>query len=344
MTQTVQSVRPNQSIPIVRGGFRATAKDAWEHFAPIYDLAPMQTTKKTSLFVNQSWIVSGMFFGEHALEANVVDHASKHMADTEHLIIAHRYVRGYSHGVSGGKPFSTLPGMVAIRDYSKPFKAYQSPCISQGVYFPRELIGYDARNDDPPFALGAKATITRVLNAEFDYIYDQFKSGAPSVDAARLKRLIACFSVAYKGENSSQDVRALAREALGDVIREFIEDNLGSPRLSTTLLLKEFGVSRATLYRIFEMDGGVRNYISTRRLVRSAIDLARRPTRRGEIARTAERWGFSSPANFNRAVKDYFGVKPGSMFQHSISQLEEKWHSQARSLALSKSKLWAHRV
>lgn len=317
MSSTVREEYPSR-MPVLKSGFRANAKDAWQQYAPIYDFAPVDQGKSDSLFINQSWFTSGLLFGEQALDANIINRTRQHFQDTDHLVTFHRYLSGYSHGLNDDKPFSTLPGMISVRDYSKSFRGYQSPCVSQGIYVPRDWVGFRPKADGSTHSFAENTMASRVINVELDYFFDILKRGATVLDSARLERLIACFTVALNGMEAKQDVRALARDAMSDVIRDFIEENLASARLSTSFLLGEFGVSRATLYRIFERDGGVRNYISTRRLIRSAIDLASTPTRRGEISRTAERWGFSSSASFNRAVKNYFGTAPGSMFEHPI--------------------------
>ena len=65
---------------------------------------------------------------------------------------------------------------------------------------------------------------------------------------------------------------------------------------------------------MFAPYGGVRNYIAHHRLVRAAYDLSARNTQRGEIARIAERWGFRSSLQFNRAIRGVFDTAPTELF------------------------------
>jgi AraC-like DNA-binding protein len=74
-------------------------------------------------------------------------------------------------------------------------------------------------------------------------------------------------------------------------ISRFIEANLVSRDLSVAKISSTFGLSRATLYRLFEPVGGVACYIRSRRLVRARND----PDRTDCLA------GFQSIAAFNRA-------------------------------------------
>lgn len=73
-----------------------------------------------------------------------------------------------------------------------------------------------------------------------------------------LQRLISCLKVAIHSPDQDGDIRRQARDAVADLIYAFIERHLDSPDLSIGFILKNFGVSRASLYRIFEAKGGVR--------------------------------------------------------------------------------------
>ena len=48
--------------------------------------------------------------------------------------------------------------------------------------------------------------------------------------------------------------------------QRYIDKHLDSPRLSADAIARCFGWSRATLYRLFEPDGGLMKYIQRRRL------------------------------------------------------------------------------
>ncbi|MEL7113396.1 MAG: hypothetical protein AAGK93_10740, partial [Pseudomonadota bacterium] len=72
-------------------------------------------------------------------------------------------------------------------------------------------------------------------------------------------------------------------------------------------------LSRATLYRMFEPLGGVRNYLMYRRAVAALFDLAEAKAERGSVLRVCERWNFSPPANFNRSIQRLFGNSPRAL-------------------------------
>ncbi|MEL7039958.1 MAG: helix-turn-helix domain-containing protein [Pseudomonadota bacterium] len=305
-------------INVEASGFQVSPKDAWQFYAPAYDYVPITHPCNTSLITNQVWSTPGCVFGQQTVSASLYDHTKKHVNETGYLVCVHRFISGGSFGLSGDHPYSTPPRTIGFRDYSTPYKGIQMPGVSQGIYIVADQIGFDPSRQDGQISYAEHTTFGRVLNAEFDHFFGHLNDGATALDLRRVKRLIACFTLAVNGPSASMDVRLQARNALHDTICDYIEQHLQSPDLTPTHLVRRFGVSRPTLFRMFEEDGGVRTYISRRRLLHAMIDLASNPTLRGQISNVAERWGYSSIPNFHRTIKSVFGVSPGSLFEHPV--------------------------
>ncbi len=98
-----------------------------------------------------------------------------------------------------------------------------------------------------------------------------------------------------------------------------IERSLHRP-ISPEKLSVALGLSRSTLYRLFEPLGGVRAYVQERRLRRSAADLFAPQHGRRRICDIAWAWGFASEAHFSRAFRQRFGVTPREARQGVGSQ------------------------
>jgi AraC-like DNA-binding protein len=101
-------------------------------------------------------------------------------------------------------------------------------------------------------------------------------------------------------------VRATARRAVCD----YIDRHLMDDRLSPESLPRQFKMSRATLYRLFEDEGGVAAYILGRRLDRCRALLAADVTGQQTIGEIAFGHGFASDAHFSRAFRRRFGMAP----------------------------------
>jgi AraC-like DNA-binding protein len=93
-------------------------------------------------------------------------------------------------------------------------------------------------------------------------------------------------------------------------IRRFIDRNLGSAELDVDMIAKNFGLSRASLYRLFEPIGGVAGYIRKQRLNRAYQDITTAEKADHRIGPIAYRLGFANINSFNRAFRDRYGVSP----------------------------------
>ena len=93
----------------------------------------------------------------------------------------------------------------------------------------------------------------------------------------------------------------------------FIERELFSARLTADRVCDVTGISRSSLYRLFETDNGVANYIRMRRLDALRSDLVDPSRRRQSVAQLAEARGFHNPSTLNRAFRRRFGCTPGEV-------------------------------
>jgi AraC-like DNA-binding protein len=90
----------------------------------------------------------------------------------------------------------------------------------------------------------------------------------------------------------------------------YIEGNLASRDLGVAKLAATFGLSRASLYRLFEPAGGVASFIRQRRLARARHELSAPGLHDRRIGPIAYQAGFRSVATFNRAFLAAYGETP----------------------------------
>lgn len=104
------------------------------------------------------------------------------------------------------------------------------------------------------------------------------------------------------------DVRVVQRTALFSQARRYIESCLHAPQLTPEMVLEASGLSRPTLYRLFEHEGGLAAYIRGRRLRMAAETLSSQPGR--PVSEIAYSLGFQSAAAFNHAFRRAFERSP----------------------------------
>lgn len=93
-------------------------------------------------------------------------------------------------------------------------------------------------------------------------------------------------------------------------IRRFIDRNLTSPHLDVDYIANQFGLSRASIYRVFEPIGGVAGYIRKSRLKRAFHEITAPEIADRRISQVAYHLGFSNVGTFNRLFLAMYGVSP----------------------------------
>lgn len=240
---------------------------------------------------------------------------SKRLALTPNGALAIQHVSSGSIAMDyESRSFVQRPGYISIIDLTRTFKASYQHAVGEIIFVPRELLGFSQSDRIEPALIATDSLQGKMLAEELHRFFkpkDEF-GDEHLFDANTLLHVVNSILSSQRHPSSDRVEWWRARNAL---IRAHIEENLGDLSLLPAQICNKFNLSRATLYRMFEVDGGVRRYIQDRRLYAAVWDLAEGGIHRGRLTEVAERWGFSSNANFNRAVKTVFGMPPGALFR-----------------------------
>ena len=289
-----------------------------QDMSELYTVDPMESAQNTGQFEVRRFLNPRGVITASTYDRQFMQVTKKHSGRIGNFIFVLRYLSGGALGQTNGAPLFYRPGDVMINDYARQYDGVHYASKVQGIYLEKEHLGLDCSAPLSRLDFPASSTMAKLLQHEMDGLYDPLLSGDKTLHLSRFERFISCVKMGIQRTPPDGDVRTRAREALKDLICEYIEQNVGSPELSTSTLLREFGVSRATLYRMFESENGVRNHIATRRLYRAVLDLSAAPKVRGKVHEVSERWGFSSDANFSRSVRRQFGTSPGMLFGAAV--------------------------
>ncbi|MEM7330252.1 MAG: helix-turn-helix domain-containing protein [Pseudomonadota bacterium] len=286
----------------------------------IFDVAPIKKGDSQNTFRVSSWFVDPITISNSRYTGMVARRGKWHVEEAGNQIHVHRYAMGRAAVETAGLPIQCDTGAITLLDYARPFNSIHSANDCESFFVPHAAINY--RPSDAPHApvYSASSSMGRLIGREMDDLLSQLRTGAKSVAADDIQRFLGCIEVAMSPETASETARSQARASLKRAIQAFIESRLGTGEICATCILQNFGVSRASLYRMFEAEDGVRTYINRRRLFRAVADLAKAPHQRGHIHKVCERWGFTSDASFNRMVKQNFGQTPGALFEMPIGR------------------------
>ena len=139
-------------------------------------------------------------------------------------------------------------------------------------------------------------------------------SALPSDSALGLGRattelLAACVRPSLERvEQSGRVIPDLLRHRVDHFIRQKLQD----PDLSPEQIARGVGLSRASLYRLFEAEGGVANHIRDERL-QVAYRLMLRSDEIRRVGEIGFELGFKTEAHFSRAFRAKYGASPSEV-------------------------------
>lgn len=306
--------RTTQTLDVNAVSYRGCLDGYAAIMAQMFQISPMSSQTPLPSNYAAAWQTDRFLLGIGESNPFARRHAIQETQNSGHLIEISRYLSGCELGTSGDRAIKRVPGPIYVVDQQHAYHTVVSQFKVERTFVPKAMLGLLPDELRPEQVITSSSPHGWMLHTCMDDLYQSVQQNDQAIDRDLADRFLALLKVNLGVHPQRGDVRRQFREALREQISDYIEQNLGDPHLATTTLLHSFGVSRATLYRMFEEDGGVRRYIMERRAIRAVLDLAAAPQKRGQGRRVSDRWGFSTQPNFNRAIRRHFGVPPGRLF------------------------------
>jgi AraC-like DNA-binding protein len=220
---------------------------------------------------------------------------------------------GISDMAVRASPRAVDPGSATIiaLDLGQPVRMRRDDCHVLSFFVPSTLA---AEVFPDPEALHARAL--RNETPLTDLIFDHVRAlgrdiarldanAAASAIRTSVELLVAAFG---KQAGLSGDARAAARAGMFGRARRYIQANLHNAELSPESVMQALQLSRPSIYRLFQHEGGLGAYIRHLRLRQAADELVRWP--QSGISEIAFRLGFASSSDFTRAFRRSYGMSP----------------------------------
>ena len=247
-------------------------------------------------------------------------------SNIDHIVIQ-QYTAGGYDGSTAMRPLRVRAGDICVLDLASTFETHALASETLNLIVPRNLILSSIANPEALHGLviPADTATARVIGQNLACMIDSLGT----MRASELRPMaLAATSLAralLRGalDETARAVASVAGPNLFD-LRQFIEDRLADPDLGVEQIAGVFGLSRATLYRLFEPLGGIASYIRRRRLHRAFLELTAhdgRPARIGELAR---RWHLGSDASFARSFRAEYGMAPSQARLVTGSRLQAR--------------------
>jgi AraC-like DNA-binding protein len=264
--------------------------------------------------VNSSvWLLDELLFSTFSAEANSVSRTRDLINLNPMPVLKVRMYRsGYSTVFDGERSAALGTGAVHFIDHDRPIRQISSDHEQISVFIPHHLIGYDPSRHRPWFSIGLDTPAGRLLETgllsafrELDTINTEDSRVLSAALIGLIRGTLSC------GLDSSID--ADVHSARLTAIKQYLDRRLGDPVLDANDVLRDFGISRTTLYRDFAESGGLQKYILERRLERAYKALSEAGPVRGIVQATSDRYGFSSLAYFSRCFRERYSVTPSAI-------------------------------
>jgi AraC-like DNA-binding protein len=290
----------------------AERHEAWSHrdwpsLAPAYRTVPLEPfdTEAASLRLGEVSVHYSQITGQRWTRDAKMMRSYDSDALTAVITLA-----GTARGVVGDRSFRSGPGSVHFSDLSLSSDHESTASRSLLIGVPRKMAEQSG--------LHVRSLHGSILNSGPAALLAPFLLGlrraAPSLaaeDGPRLGKAVLdllCVAAAAAGRDARPEPAGRHKAAMLAARRE-IEASLGSPSLNVASLCRRLGISRSTLHRLFEAEGGVQAYIRERRLEAARIALAD-PGNGEHIYAIAERLGFSDAAHLSRLFRERFDQSP----------------------------------
>jgi AraC-like DNA-binding protein len=217
---------------------------------------------------------------------------------------------GEARGIMGEKAFRTGAGCVQFTDLTQPSAHVSSASHTILCAVPRALAAQRGLDVSALHGLVLRSGAAAMLGPHLLGL----RRAAPDLaaaDAPLLERTVLDLLVLAVGASGREVSLPASGRAAAMLIaaREEIERRLESPSLTIANLCRALGISRTTLHRLFEPEGGAQAYIRTRRL-EAAKRLLADPGNMEPIYAVAERLGFSDAAHLSRLFRARYGLTP----------------------------------
>lgn len=286
-----------------------------EAMSPMYEVQPLdEVARQAPVVLHVFQLGSGLLLSAE-LSAYSYERSPQMIArDGRDLYQIQLYQAGRCHIVRGGQEATATPGDILVTDLAHPIFTHEPAFRHVDLLLPRALLAPLLRDPDAHggHILSGRNPLVALVGNHLSSLLQQ----APRLPPAHaIEVLTATAQLVASALNHYVDEQTVSgvRVALGCELRRFIRQHLDDRDLSPERLAQRFGISRATVYRLFQAEQGVARYVQGRRLARARIQLSSSAHRHRTIAEIGEVAGYAHAQDFVRAFRREYGIRPGEL-------------------------------
>ncbi|MDW6024233.1 helix-turn-helix domain-containing protein [Mesorhizobium sp. BAC0120] len=289
--------------------------DAWRHwFWPVLDVSPKTSVGHNFEASNKTWNLGGLVVSRVSAPPVFVTRTRANIAraPVDHWVLS-CCKNGVTMIETRGAVLKASPGVPYLWSLGEASWSERTQVERIQILLPRDLFQDIGRQLD---ALRGSVLDTPmgIVLGEYMIALERWLSNTtpevrPRMGVAVRNMIAACLAPsADQMEGAGEEMSSF----LAERVRQAVRTHLRSPSLRPDVLCKMVGLSRSTLYRLFEHSGGVVHYIQRQRLL-NAYDILSDPLSRRSILSISEELCFADASSFTRAFRHEFGRSPSEV-------------------------------
>ena len=311
-TFTTETLRPGDQL------------EAWqEWYHPVFDVIPRYPTGEKFAAEIHLWKLGGLAMSRTSAPPVNVARMKSHLRRdaVDHWVISY-CVRGAHSATTAGASIEVPAKVPYLWSLGQEF-THERTHVDRIQFF----LARDAFRDIGPVldaALGSTLdTPLGHLLGDYMLALEQRLPVVTEADLPRLAKAVGAM-VAAAVSPSAERVAVAARQIdLGrkERVRQVVRKHLRTPTFRPTILCRLVGMSRSSLYRLFEDTGGIARYIQSQRILLEAHAVLSDPEKTQTISEVAEDLCFADASSFSRTFKREFGHTPGEVRSAALAGL-----------------------
>lgn len=281
--------------------------------APMYEVGPIGPSAALPFGSNIAYQVGDLVAHRTILSTQRIERDRRRTdAGPDHYLFQ-LYRSGGFEGKIAGKSISTSAGIVSLIGRHHLLDGRIRRADTTGFVIPcSRLHGLPLEAHDLLF----DAVRNRLLATQILSLYRRLPTTRPDGAAAVADEFVT-FLHRLLDPSRALDVLE-GRELDGGLhalAKAIVQENLSRPDLSPEFIAGRMHISRATLYRVLEPEGGVMHFVQNERL-RAVRDALADPLETRTLGRLAQVFAFSSLAHLSRSFRKRYGTPPQAWRGH----------------------------
>jgi AraC-like DNA-binding protein len=278
--------------------------------APVFDVVPIDGHGQFAAAYD-TYHLGDILVGIGTFDATAFTRSrQKALSDGIDHVMVQVYTLGGYTGTLDDRPITVRRGDLVSLDMARETRTASVASTNITVMIPRDLLNV-REVPHGHMSQGPRGSVLGGLMVDFLLsLRERLPTMPRSVGAAAANATLALYHAAMEPMEEMGDAAPPPfRDAQFQRARRLIETRIGDSRLDAEMLATALGLSRSTLYRLFEPYRGVASFVLDRRLAHARRALCD-PQDTRHIGVLAGDFGFVDPSHFSRAFRRRFGITP----------------------------------